>query len=92
MDLAALSSNEASPPAQIKAGPFLGNGSSRSILRNYVLDGNTRNAVEGTIEPRLPHDIGDRSTGYLADACKTDDVVVREEVGDVLVDLQQRQG
>jgi hypothetical protein len=59
LEPAALSSNQASVPAQIEASPFLGNGSSRFILCNNISNWSTGNAVKGTIKPPLPHDLGD---------------------------------
>ena len=91
LNLATFRCNVASKYAQIESGPLLGKGSSWFVLRNHVSNTGTRNVVKRTIEPFLPHDIGDRGTSYLADAWEINDVAVGEEVGNVLVDLQQQQ-
>ena len=76
--------------AQVEASPVLGGIPPRFILGNHGLNRITRDAVKGTVEAPLPHNTGDGSTGYLADACEVGDVAIWEEVGDVLVDLYEQ--
>jgi len=72
---------------EIKTDPALRNESSEFVLVNHCLESLIWSLIEGTNETILPYDGGDRSMSWLTNTCIGANIVIREKIGDVLMDL-----